>query len=123
MIHEKINREAAELAQQVLNPDMVDSFLALPLRDQLTGIAILAAVAGDVEVRAWALDKLQETEETAPLVELCYSGVTETFKAVEDAREKAQQLVAQRTGSDIWVDGKLTETRYSNGRFFSYSAE
>lgn len=50
-----------DLASKVLSADSLDSFLALPLRSQLLGIAVFAHGGGDAAVKSAALHVLAQT--------------------------------------------------------------
>ena len=62
MAIQQITTKAAELASAVMSADMLESFLALPLKSQLVGIATFAHIGGDVEVRNAAMAIMAEME-------------------------------------------------------------
>jgi hypothetical protein len=52
---QQIERKANDLATGAMSDGIRASFLALPLKDKLIGLASLAHIAGETETREWCL--------------------------------------------------------------------
>lgn len=72
-----------KMARQIMTGDALSDFLSLGLKDRLVGIATLAHIGGDAEVREAALQLLLDIAPEPSDEEL-----TETLEIVRQAREK-----------------------------------
>ncbi len=72
-----------KMARQIMSGDMLSDFLSLGLKDRLVGIATLAHIGGDAEVREAALELLRDIAPEPTDEELA-----ETLEIVRQARKE-----------------------------------